>query len=910
MRIARALKARALEEPRLLTTLCRHGVYRWAKRLIAARDPQQAGCFGPALAQEKAVPNEDLLREATSLCEELASLASVGPLTKPRALSGAVRLLDQASAGSDARVMKQALQAVRDLLFGAGCDKCTAFEMESVNFAGRLLRLLQGSGKLQQDRWAIFEEVFQLREPKAPKAAMRRLLEVLQAMVCTAECFPIWRYKRDRGLKALTEPVQLRLEHWQRASKEPSQKGRSGRDVVSVMVEPLVSLSEILRYLLRVTPVVTEEYLTFCHTLVGCSLRDTASGEVVKVLSFELLLTDCPVPIHTVQCAAGETQRLLLALRDYEYAVSEGRCPAAEFRASLSALHAIGGSHQYAKLLDELDEHLRTGNVEPSEESPDREVRRRSRDIRRGRPLCTSDSEEDGGTTSSSSSGAEVRRRGTKRCAEAAAKNDSIAGEAFKRAVHAAQACDQATEVLHTERRRVAQAMLALNVGDMPGMSSVDPVSRAQVHSVTLAVPEEIPLDVFWPMVQEDIMGAVQEYGCCCAGITVPSSIRVACPHRITLGVITLINFLVTITLVVRWGIKDARLSHEMCEQDQRPLVPYSIDLVRGIVYIPAAISSVAFVVMLRPATAYTLELCMAILSCVVVGNMTRYFLVILGEPPLPAELLNRVPKRRWWCGTACGGVNDTLPGMGLMWSKQAHRVTMKDIFRSNCMIRIFIVVFILVNSMQLSLSMFPGSVEMDKHGWCVSNSPLTSPGLNGALIFFSVWSSFVGMAGFGVVSGSISSVLDLQLRKEDEMGEEADDTLIRFFRVASQSKTVAVYMLLPLLLPILSCFPMGSKEVLIPVQGVSVVNLQMRIEKETTLMCPVYDREVCAHTLYGMFVSLGMTFVSIRNYRIFRPADISHERLLEVLARLNPVEETPSGGDLESDETSESARE
>ena len=46
---------------------------------------------------------------------------------------------------------------------------------------------------------------------------------------------------------------------------------------------------------------------------------------------------------------------------------------------------------------------------------------------------------------------------------------------------------------------------------------------------------------------------------------------------------------------------------------------------------------------MLRPATAYTLELCMAILSCVVVGNMTRYFLVILGEPPLPAELLNRV---------------------------------------------------------------------------------------------------------------------------------------------------------------------------------------------------------------------------------------------------------------------------
>ncbi|CAE7433360.1 Ufd4 [Symbiodinium natans] len=511
LRIARALKARALEEPRLLTTLCRHGVHRWAKRLVTTRDPQQAGCFGPAL-QEKAVPNEDLLREATSLCEELASLASVGPMMNPRSLSGVVRLLDQASAvGSDARAMKQAFQAVRDLLFEAGCDKCTAFELESSNFAGRLLRLLQGgSAQLHKDRWGIFEDIFQLREPKASKA-MQCLLEALQSMIRTAECFPTWRYKRDRGLKALTEPVQLRLEHWHRTSKEPPHRSRESRDVVSVMVEPLVSLSEILRYLLRVTPIVSEEYLTFCHSLVGCSLRD-ASGEVVKVLSFELLVTDCPVPIHTVQCAAGERQRLLLALRDYEYAASEGRqAQAAQFKAALSALHAVGGSHQYAKLLDEVDEHLRTGKTEASEESTDRKVQRSS--PARGRRPCLSDSEEEeAGTTSSSSSGAEARRRG-KRGVEASAKAKSLAGlagEAFKRAVQAAQACDDAFDVLHAERQRVAQAMLSLSAGEAAGMSSVDPSFR--VHSVTLAVPEEIPLDVFWPMVQEDIMGAVQEF--------------------------------------------------------------------------------------------------------------------------------------------------------------------------------------------------------------------------------------------------------------------------------------------------------------------------------------------------------------------------------------------------------------
>ena len=135
------------------------------------------------------------------------------------------------------------------------------------------------------------------------------------------------------------------------------------------------------------------------------------------------------------------------------------------------------------------------------------------------------------------------------------------------------------------------------------------------------------------------------------------------------------------------WQANDPTLTCCGRCQDKRPAVPYSIELVRGIVYIPAGISSVAVatwmkvashtensrcasgpnlesiehvitfyftaafarvlqsdqVVMLRPAMAYVLELCMAILSCVVVGNMTRYFIELLGEPPLPVELLSRV---------------------------------------------------------------------------------------------------------------------------------------------------------------------------------------------------------------------------------------------------------------------------
>lgn len=60
-----------------------------------------------------------------------------------------------------------------------------------------------------------------------------------------------------------------------------------------------------------------------------------------------------------------------------------------------------------------------------------------------------------------------------------------------------------------------------------------------------------------------------------------------------------------------------------------------------------------------RPATAFVLELLMAIFSCVVVGCMTRYFLALLGEPPMPQELLRRAPRR---------AVRESGRGEGLTW--------------------------------------------------------------------------------------------------------------------------------------------------------------------------------------------------------------------------------------------------
>ena len=349
---------------------------------------------------------------------------------------------------------------------------------------------------------------------------------------------------------------------------------------------------------------------------------------------------------------------------------------------------------------------------------------------------------------------------------------------------------------------------------------------------------------------------------------------------------VTCVCFMVTLATSLRWGIEDCVRSREIIAAEKRPIIPIHLELLRMVVMVPAIITSMAVVCMIRPSTAFVLELLMAIFSCVVVGNMTRYFLALLGEPPLPQELLARVPKRRWWCGFFCGGVNDTWPGAGLWWSKTPHRVSLLDIHRAISMVRIFMTVYIVLNCWQLSFSMVPVEIVKLPSGWCYSKTVISSPVINGFVIFFTVCACLVGMAGFSVVAASIGSVLDIELTQVD--GDESK--LIKHFKVKSQARTVSIYMTLPLLLPILGSMPIGFQAVTVPVTGSTWRH---------NIHCPVFDQEVCGHLMYSMCIAIGMMFVSILNYRSFIPGDMSYEKIPDLLAQLNP----PSPVDMEEPE-------
>eukprot|EP00427_Karlodinium_veneficum_P014932 CAMPEP_0169073776 /NCGR_PEP_ID=MMETSP1015-20121227/6922_1 /TAXON_ID=342587 /ORGANISM="Karlodinium micrum, Strain CCMP2283" /LENGTH=289 /DNA_ID=CAMNT_0009133049 /DNA_START=211 /DNA_END=1077 /DNA_ORIENTATION=- len=191
-------------------------------------------------------------------------------------------------------------------------ERCTAYELELSGVPGHLLRFLKHHAtvdsldpfrqpSLNNDRWSYFREAFS-EQTKQTRKGLGRLVKALHAVIETGEVFPVWRHKRERGLRAVTEALQLKLQH-----VDDGRKGlapflpQSMQSQMSLMVEPLVPLSELSRYLLRANPTTDMDYLRYCRDIVGTTLLEQGSGERFSILSFEILFSALALPIHTIQ---------------------------------------------------------------------------------------------------------------------------------------------------------------------------------------------------------------------------------------------------------------------------------------------------------------------------------------------------------------------------------------------------------------------------------------------------------------------------------------------------------------------------------------------------------------------------------------------------------------------------------
>lgn len=471
----RIMRAVYLQNDTTLQYLVRsHGAPRWTRRLAVTRDVAQCGLYRQP-HHEKVTP-EELSKEAKALCELFGDEGTENP-EEWRAnskLAEVVAALDVRDGPGDIAVMKEALISFRELLKKTekgtlNEERCTAYELEKSNMPGILLRFLKYHApastsdpirhpSLNEERWAFFREAFSGLTKQTSKGLVR-LMKALHAVIETGEAFPVWHQKKERGLKALTKPVQLKLRHVGTRDSLPPLLPSALQSQVAVMVEPLVPLSEVSRYVLRVTPTTDERFLTYCHELVGATIYERGSGESCTVLAFEVLHSDLPLPIHTVQRESGESQRLLLGMRDH-IVVTAPQTPVTlvSFRVALCALHVVAGAEAFPGLLDELP------------------------------AVIQGDQSVDLGKFS-----------------------DTVRTALGQAACAAASQVPVALTIIAEERARVTAAAGTNTESEGTGSAevTVDPTMR--VHTVMIAVSDEVPFDLFWPMVREDIMGAVRE---------------------------------------------------------------------------------------------------------------------------------------------------------------------------------------------------------------------------------------------------------------------------------------------------------------------------------------------------------------------------------------------------------------
>lgn len=484
----------ACRDPALKYLVCSHGVLRWAQRLVNAKDAAQCGLYRQQ-HQEK-VSFDELVSEAQNLLTELRRPRDDGDVPvegeewKANAhLVEVVQALERSTASSDTdATTAEGLLAFRELLKKAekgqlNDERCAAFELEQAGAPALLLKFLKGSTvpeesrlqglsrqpTLNQQRWAVFQEVFS-EQSKQSRKGLGRLTKSLHAVIETGEAFPVWRHKKERGLRSLTEPLPLKVRCLPCVSGESQTRilpfqPQALRSQISLAVEPLTSVVELTRFLCKLTPVVNHQYLVFCHSLVGNSLllkRSPGVKEECVVLSFETLCSDLPLPVHTLQPqGGGEVQRVILGVRDFELTELSPHPEESllTLHASLSVLHAAAGTEAYQALL---------------------------------RSLCSLVSGE--------------------QPAEADDLRTPATQFAFDQVLAAANAAglDESLAVLFTESARISLGPGGgFDVSESGGEPVVDPTMR--VHTVMIAVSDEIPFELFWPMVRDDIVGAIRE---------------------------------------------------------------------------------------------------------------------------------------------------------------------------------------------------------------------------------------------------------------------------------------------------------------------------------------------------------------------------------------------------------------
>ena len=301
---------------------------------------------------------------------------------------------------------------------------------------------------------------------------------------------------------------------------------------------------------------------------------------------------------------------------------------------------------------------------------------------------------------------------------------------------------------------------------------------------------------------------------------------------------------LATVFFTLKQYVNDYVYLSKSLDAEGHAIAPISVQMSHTISAFPVITCLISFACLFFPATAYSLELAIAIFACVVLGSLTHYFLHSLGSPPEPGFLLARVPEKRWWCGALCGGFSDPLPCLGLMWSKESHRITLRDLRTACHMVSFFMFAFISLSAFQTGISIIPASVQKHPDGWCYSTGLVQDTLTLTVIIIGSILATFVGASGLSVITAAVNLAL---------CDEEAP--VEKQFNVQQKAAAGFIYIQLPLLKLILNAIHMGSKSPTVPVAQTTTQFITREGQWTTsgiTLACPLL---LLSFTFYFCFI-------------------------------------------------------
>lgn len=363
----------------------------------------------------------------------------------------------------------------------------------------------------------------------------------------------------------------------------------------------------------------------------------------------------------------------------------------------------------------------------------------------------------------------------------------------------------------------------------------------------------------------------------------------------VVLIVLASLGVLGTIVFTVLGMCRNFRRLRSRLDEGGYAVPPFKWQLARTICAFPVFIAGLAYSCLFFPAASMSLELVIAIIASVVVGSLTHYMLDALGPAPLPARLIQKLPKKRWWCGSCCGGFNDPLPQLGLLLSKQEHHLTLRDLRIAFVLVSSFIWVFILLSTWQAASNVTVlGYEKLD--GWCKAKTLLEGTSTSTIITIIAITSTLVGGAGLSIISNAVTMAL----------GEDKDD-IEKKHNISAKAGAGSIYLNLPLLKVLIGLIPWSHEE---PTIAVPITTSTLRGPEGTwttvgtTLECPVYDKETMVPLIYCTLVCLFMAYTSFSNWRLYDDHDWDQTRAEEQLLQ---VEEENYGET--SDDSDEAAR-